>query len=159
MSPDQVFIATLLRALQQTRIQALVVGTVAAALQGAPILTRDIDFLIRDTRRNREKIAQLCAALGARATPFSELTTAIRLVGLETPVDLMFDTLPGVGRFESVRARSVRVPIGDREARVATLEDVIKSKETANRPKDRAQLPILRDTLRVKKALEEEGGS
>ena len=30
---------------------------------------------------------------------------------------------------------------------VASLEDVIRSKETANRPKDRLQLPLLRKLL------------
>ncbi len=37
---------------------------------------------------------------------------------------------------------------------LASLEDVILSKEATGRPKDHAQLPILRDTLRVKKALQ-----
>lgn len=36
---------------------------------------------------------------------------------------------------------------------VAALADVIASKEAADRPKDRAQLRILRDTLKVKGAL------
>jgi hypothetical protein len=36
---------------------------------------------------------------------------------------------------------------------VASLEDVIKSKEAAGRKKDLAVLPILRDTLAVKQAL------
>ena len=38
---------------------------------------------------------------------------------------------------------------------VAGLADVIRSKEAAGRPKDLAQLPILRDTLRVRRALDE----
>jgi hypothetical protein len=33
------------------------------------------------------------------------------------------------------------------------LADVLRSKEAANRPKDRAVLPILRDTLAVKSKL------
>ena len=36
---------------------------------------------------------------------------------------------------------------------VASLEDVIRSKEAADRNKDRAVLPVLRDTLAVKKKL------
>jgi hypothetical protein len=56
--------------------------------------------------------------------------------------------------FESLRSRSVAIDLGGRTAIVASLEDIIASKEAAARPKDQAQLPILRDTLRVKKALE-----
>jgi hypothetical protein len=46
------------------------------------------------------------------------------------------------------------MPVGEHKALVASLEDVIRSKEAAGRPKDLAQLPILRDTLRVRRALE-----
>ena len=56
---------------------------------------------------------------------------------------------------ESVRSRSERIGIGDRTSVVVvSLENVIRSKEAADRAKDRTVLPILRDTLRVKKALE-----
>jgi hypothetical protein len=37
---------------------------------------------------------------------------------------------------------------------VASLEDVIAAKEAAARPKDKAVLPILKDTLRCRKAME-----
>jgi len=45
------------------------------------------------------------------------------------------------------------VQIGDSAATVAALTDVIASKEAAGRPKDLAQLPILRETQRVRGAL------
>jgi hypothetical protein len=35
---------------------------------------------------------------------------------------------------------------------VASLEDVIRSKEAAGRQKDRAVLPVLRDTVAVKRS-------
>jgi len=35
------------------------VGSVAALLQGAPITTEDMDILVRDTPKNREKLHQL----------------------------------------------------------------------------------------------------
>jgi hypothetical protein len=47
--------------------------------------------------------------------------------------------------------------VGGREAVVAALADVIASKEACARPKDLAQLPILRDALRVKRSIEETG--
>jgi hypothetical protein len=71
-------------------------------------------------------------------------------------VDVLFDEISGKLRFEALRSRSVKIPLGSLEAVVAVLEDVIASKEAAGRPKDLAQLPILRDTLRVRKALEQD---
>jgi len=87
--------------------------------------------------------------------PIGNLTTAETILGGAWPIDLLYEVMGGDLTFESVRSRSHAVPIGDMTATVASLEDVIRSKEAANRPKDRAVLPILRDTLRVKKAVEE----
>jgi hypothetical protein len=42
------------------------------------------------------------------------------------------------------------------EILVAALEDVIRTKEAAGRPKDLAHLPILKDTLRVRQELNRE---
>lgn len=36
---------------------------------------------------------------------------------------------------------------------VASLEDIIAAKEAANRPKDRATLPLLKEALEVQKAV------
>jgi hypothetical protein len=49
--------------------------------------------------------------------------------------------------------------MAQQEAVVARLEDIIASKEAADRPKDRAQLPILRDTLKVSAALAAPGSA
>jgi hypothetical protein len=72
---------------------------------------------------------------------------------LRSEGDLLFDELPGDLSFESLRSRAIAIPLAGHTAHVASLEDIIASKEAAGRPKDQAQLPILRDTLRVKKAI------
>ena len=158
MSPDESFLAELLRGLEGVGLEAIVVGTAAAALQGAPVMTQDIDLLVRETPKNREKIERLCEVLGgAKPVEVSALSPTVTLLGLPIPVDLLFGTLPPGLSFEAVRARSVRVPVGNRVAVVACLADVVASKEAAGRPKDLAQLPILRDTLRVRGALPGDG--
>jgi hypothetical protein len=86
----------------------------------------------------------------------AELAEVLTLLGAAVPVDVVFDHLPGGLHFEAVCARSKAIEVGDRTARVASLADVIASKRAADRPKDRAQLPILVDTLRVIEALSEE---
>jgi hypothetical protein len=149
MSPDEHFLAQLLGALAEVRLEAIVVGSGSAAMQGAPIMTEDVDLLIRDTPRKRQKLEALCELTGASLIDISPLANGKRLAGLEVNVDILFDVLPGGRSFESLRSRSVRVRIGKETAVVASLADVIASKQAANRPKDRAQLPILRDTLRV----------
>jgi hypothetical protein len=155
MSPDEAFVVTLLRELAACGLEAIIVGNAAAAIQGVPVTTQDVDLLVRDTPGNREKIERLCVALGAsRPVAVSELSSAQTILGAAWPIDLLFDRLIGGLEFASVRSRSRSLPIGDVTAIVASLEDIIRSKEAANRPKDQAVLPLLRDALRVLEALE-----
>lgn len=153
-SSDEAFVLEVLAALEETGLEALVVGSVAAVLQGSPVTTQDLDLLVRNTPSNRQKIERLGQRLGARPREVSALTNVLRIDASSAPVDLLFDRLPGNLSFQSLRARSISIDLGGHTAVVATLEDIIASKEAAGRPKDQAQLPILRDTLRVKRALE-----
>jgi hypothetical protein len=154
MSSDEAFVEEVLAALQGCGIEAIVVGGVAAALQGAPITTEDIDVLVRDTPRNREKLKRLEETLGQKAVPISPLSTSLRIPSPRAHVDILFDELSTGLKFEALRARSSKIPLGRFVATVAALEDVIASKEASARPKDLAQLPILRDTLKVRRALD-----
>jgi len=157
MSPDERFLDVVLQALEHVRLEAIIVGATAAIMQDAPVLTRDIDLLVRDTELNRKKLLALSERLGGMPpVPISELTSTLRILGTEIPIDILLDRIAGGLTFESLKSRAERIEVGGRTALVATLEDVIRSKEAAARPKDVAMLPILRDTLRVKKALEEE---
>lgn len=53
----------------------------------------------------------------------------------------------GLRSYEGVRKRAATVVVGGCPLRVASLEDVVKSKRAANRPKDLAVLPILEATI------------
>jgi hypothetical protein len=152
VSSDEAFVVAVLAALKQVRLEAIVVGSVAGILQGAPVTTQDLDLLVRDTPANRKKIEALGAVLGKRPRLITDLSPVLRIDLPAAAVDLLFDRLPGKLSFQALRARSVLVSLGGSSACVARLEDIIKSKEAAGRPKDLAQLPMLRDTLRVAKA-------
>jgi len=150
MSSDERFLVALLEALDTAGLDAVVVGMTAAALHGAPVTTLDVDLLIRKTRPNEAKLERLCKALGnvsrVRASELAEIET---LVGAAAPVDIIYDHLPGGLKFASVKSRSVALKLGGHTVRVASLADIIRSKRATDRPKDRAQLPILEETLAV----------
>lgn len=153
MSPDDVILGKVLRAFEQERLEAILVGNAAAALQGAPVMTQDLDFFVRATVRNEQKLARVAKRLGlSLSRPFQPVSEIMRAENRDMVVDFVFRLGPGQS-FESVRARAVRIPVGAHCARVARLEDVIRAKRAANRPRDRAALPLLEETLQVRKAL------
>jgi hypothetical protein len=92
-------------------------------------MTQDVDLLVRDTEKNREKIRMLGQLLGAgQPIARTPLANVLTLVGSAVPIDIVFDSLSGGLSFESVRSRSVTISLGDRAAVVASLEDIIASK-------------------------------
>ena len=148
-------LVALARALRAAKLEAIVIGNCASMLNGAPVTTQDIDLLIRDTRMNRRKLARFADEIGGSVPmPVPELSKVEWIEGrLAVPVEIHYDRISGGLTFSSVRSRAEIVVVGDEKLRVAALVDVIRSKKAAGRPKDRAVLPILRDTLAVKKRL------
>lgn len=151
---DESFLATLAAALRASKIEAIVVGNVAAALSDAPVLTQDVDLLVRGTKLNRRKLKSLATAMGGTGPlKISELSSSERIYGTQVPIDVLYDRMIGPGlSFASVRSRARVRPVGDQVITVASLADVIKSKTAAGRPKDKAVLPMLHATLAARRA-------
>src|SRR5262249_49596238 len=99
MSSDEAFVEEVLRSVRDCGIEAIVIGSVAALLQGAPITTEDMDILVRDTPRNREKLKRLEELLGRRAVQISPLTRTLRIPTPRAHVDILFDEISGKLRF------------------------------------------------------------
>jgi hypothetical protein len=150
LSSDEAFLVTLLRALRQSKLEAVIVGNTAAVLQGAPVTTQDIDILVRDSKLTSAKVEDLAQRLGAFRTRPSELVDITTLLGASAPVDVIVGHIAGDLRFESVKSRARVISVAGEDALVADLADIIRSKEAANREKDRAVLPMLRATLAVR---------
>lgn len=135
-----------LDALRAAHVQFLVVGLSAAALQGAPVVTRDVDLWLRDLMD--EKFHEVLRRFGA---------TFVSPVGLNPPMIVgrrvaMFDlvvSMHGLDSFAAEYRRSRAIEVGTTKVRVLPLERIIASKRAANRPKDRAVLPVLENVLRT----------
>jgi predicted nucleotidyltransferase len=152
-SPSRRTLGEIIEELDAARVDYVVIGVTAAALQGAPLLTEDVDVMVRDTAATHRKIAVFAKnASMVLSRPAEPLSRFVRASSEDATVDFVFN-LSGGATFESIRSRSLRIEVAGRTARVASLEDVIASKQAAGRPKDLAVLPILRDTLAVKQAI------
>lgn len=135
-----------LAALVKEEVPFLVVGLSAAALQGAPAVTQDIDLWIADLSDPRFRRA-LREVGGTYVPPGINNPPLLVGAGVE-----LFDVvlhMHGLESFESEAKRAVRIRVGRVDIPLLPLDRIIKSKRASGRPKDRAILPVLEDTLRV----------
>lgn len=132
------------------RLEAILIGNAAAALQGAPVTTVDLDFLIRPTRANKQKLKAISTDLEAvLLRPYYPVSSLVRLMRDADTLQLDFMTeIHGMKSFEGLRSRALAVDVGGGyKLLVAALEDIIKSKRAAARLKDKAVLHALEKTL------------
>lgn len=152
----------LLAGLLDRRVDFLVVGATAAVLAGAPLTTFDLDVVVEPSDENRLRLLALLEDLdaiyvdpgGRRIRPTAERLRTHRNHLLETRLgrlDVLTSIAPGWA-WGDLLPRSRPVEMVGRNVRVLDLAAVIESKETADRPRDRAALPQLREALRLRRA-------
>jgi hypothetical protein len=136
----------LLESLVRHRIRFMVVGLSAAALQGAPVVTEDVDLWFENLNDPR-LIPALNAVGAAYLSPFGFNPPMLGGPGSD-PFDVVL-RMDGLGEFadEIKHAREIRV--GKLRLKVLSLERILASKTAANRPKDRLVIPVLQNALRT----------
>ena len=147
----------LLQALVDHDVAFVVVGGLAAVLQGAPIMTLDVDIV---HRRDAPNISRLLRALGVlkaryrgRASDLSPKQSHLESEGHQLLMTKFgpLDILGAIGThrtYEDLLQSSRVLEIGELHVRVLSLGALIQVKEELGQPKDRAVLEILRETLR-----------
>lgn len=148
-------------ALDRRGVRFVVVGGVAVVLHGHPRLTIDLDLVIDLERAHAEAaVTTLVDDLGLRprlpVDPhlFADPGTRERWVEERNLEVLSFhdpdqpllevdvfarDPLP----FGELWERSVVIPVGSTEVRVASIDDLITMKRASDRPQDRADVEAL----------------
>jgi hypothetical protein len=146
--------------LDRHHVLYVVVGGLAAVLHGSPLPTVDVDICPSREPDNLERLASALAELDARIrTPDSAAGVAfphdaaflanVELLNLVTrrgDLDLAFRPA-GTDGFRDLAQRAEEMSIQGVSVSVAALEDVIRSKQAANRAKDQRSLPVLRQLL------------
>lgn len=140
----------LARLLATHRLDAVLIGNAAAALRGSPVTTLDLDFMFRKTPANLRKLKRIADDLEAVILqPWYPVSDLYRVARDRDGVQVDFMArIDGIRSYEALRSRATPVRFGRHEIQVAALEDIVRSKAAANRPQDRAVLPLLRRTLR-----------
>jgi hypothetical protein len=143
----------ILEAMRLHKLEAILIGNAGAAVHGAPVTTLDFDFMFRDTPTNLRKLKAMAKALKAVILrPYYPVSKLYRMV--DDDLGLQVDFMPvihGVRSFESLRSRADKVIIAGEPLMLASLEDIVKSKRSANRLRDQAVLEVLERTLNAKR--------
>jgi hypothetical protein len=150
----------ILRVLDRHQVRYVLVGGLAAVLHGAAHVTTDVDVVPEDAHANLERLSEALKELGARirttgerdGVPFDqsvESLARVRVWNLQTSLgDLDITFQPsGTRGYDDLRRDVVTMEIRGVQVPVASLADVIRSKEAAGRVRDRATLPALRELL------------
>jgi hypothetical protein len=139
-------------ALAAARLEAILIGNAAAAIQGAPVTTVDFDFMFRSTPTNLAKLKRFAVSLEAVILrPYYPASKLFRVMNDDRGLQADFmPAIHGVKSFNSLRSRADKMDFSGYTLWVASLADIIASKRAAGRPRDNAVLDILEKTLREK---------
>ncbi|MGI8523971.1 MAG: hypothetical protein ACR2K3_11785 [Nocardioides sp.] len=150
----------ILEVLLAHEVRFVVIGGVAAVVHGSPFATEDIDITPESSATNLSRLSDALRSLEARVRtqgvedglPFEHDAESLGAVGvwnLTTPAgELDISFVPnGTTGFDDLVNDSAQLTAFGLVIPVASLADVIRSKQAANRPQDQRVLPVLREIL------------
>ena len=138
-----------LQALVGSKVRFMVVGLSAAALQGAPVVTQDVDLWFEDVGDPR--LAAALREVGAAYVPPFELNPPMFAGAGAELFDIVL-RMDGLGPFSAEMAHCIEVPMGPLRLKALSLSRILVSKRAANRPKDQLVIPVLEDVLAARRS-------
>ena len=147
------------------REEEVVLGGFAAVVRGSSLPTRDIDVIPARDQLNLDRLGRALTRMNAKIRISGDpvpttidgafLANIPHMLNLVTDfgeMDLTFSPAGSAGEFEGWKKGATLEVIDDGvTVLVASLDDIIDSKRSANRPKDQMALPYLeslRDEIR-----------
>lgn len=150
----------ILDTLNRQGVRYVLIGGFAAVIHGSPYVTTDIDVVPEVSVANLGRLSAALRDIHARVWTSTEpdglafehdaeslaAASTWSLVTDHGRLDLAFQP-SGTSGFEDLVRDAVHLTILGTEVDVASLADVVRSKEAAGRAKDRLVLPVLRRIL------------
>jgi hypothetical protein len=151
-----------LKALSRHRVKFVLIGAIAARLHGFPRFTADIDITPASDKTNLERLAAALKDLDAKVytesvpegLPFDRSAAALgravmwNLVTNAGRLDIAFKP-SGIDGYADLTKEAERFDAFGVKFLVASLDDIIRSKEAAGRPKDAEDVVLLRGLKRM----------
>ena len=134
----------LLENLLRRKVRFMVVGLSAATLQGAPVVTQDVDLWFENL--GEPKISSALQEVGAAYVPPSNFNPPM-FAGTGAELFDIVLQMDGLGSFADEFKHCVEISLGRQKLKVFSLERILASKIAANHAKDKLTIPVLRDAL------------
>lgn len=151
-------LTTLLERLITTDIEFVLVGGLAAVVQGAPITTFDLDIVHRRTEENVDRLVTFLTSIGARYRSRRDLAIPPKRSALLGPGHSLFMTdlgpldalgaIEGGADYHQLLPDSVTVPVAGRTVHVLSIAKIVALKRASSDPKDKLRLAALEAVLR-----------
>lgn len=135
----------LLRSLNARKARYVVIGATAFPVHGYARATLDVDLFIEPTEENARRVREALLDFGYDVADLTVEDLLHKKVLIRQYV-LQTDLHPFVAgaTFEEVWEHRVESQLGRTPAAFASLDDLIRMKEAAGRPKDLEDLKVLR---------------
>ena len=140
----------LLQTLLKRKVRFMIVGLSAATLQGAPVVTQDVDLWFEEL--GEPKMSRALQEVGAAYVPPS-IHNPPMLAGEGAELFDIVIRMDGLSEFAEELKHCVNIPLGRQQLKVLSLERILASKLAANRAKDKLTIPVLRDALAATQTL------
>jgi len=156
--PTSASLSEVLEGLLEAGVDFILVGGLAAVIQGAPVTTMDVDIVHSQAPQNIDRLLAFLRTADAvqrrmdgkkiepKGRDFSGkghmlLTTRIG------PIDVLA-AIEGGRSYQDLLAHTVEIDFRGHTLRVLDLKTLIELKKTSMDPKDKQRLPVLKETLR-----------
>lgn len=151
-------LSAILEGLIKAEVQFILVGGLAAVIQGAPVTTLDVDIVHNRTSENLDKLFKFLKSIDAVYRRPDDKIILPNKDDVSGPGHVLFTTRLGPldvlgvieeGKtFEDLIDHTVEIEFRGRSIRVLKLETLIKLKKISKNPKHKQQLFVLEETLR-----------
>mgnify|MGYP006306689815 CR=1 FL=1 len=156
--PKSPSLSDLLEGLLEAQVDFVLVGGLAAVIQGAPITTIDVDIVHSQSPENITRLLAFLKSVDAahrrlddkRIEPKEHDLSGQGHVLLTTrigPLDVLA-VIEGGRSYEDLLDHTVDIDFRGHILRVLDLETLIGLKKSSTDPKDKQRLPVLEETLR-----------
>ncbi len=151
-------LGAILEGLVKANVRFILVGGLAAVIQGAPVTTLDVDIVCDRSEENISRLFDFLRSVGAVFRRPDDKTIPLKREDVSSFVHALLSTRLGPldvlavieeGKtYNDLIDHTVQIKFRGHTLHVLNLETLIRLKKTSKNPKHRQQIPVLEEVLR-----------